>query len=170
MLRIDNDYWKRKQDEINKQRLMQTLQSRLAKPSSSGKSDQKHQSGQQKENSSSSQNASHSQWHSHSKKKHSGKHQNSGKSGASSSSAPASGSSKPASAPASHLGPDGKLTAAERQHRVDQGLCLLCGQKGHVIRDCPKSTRSAPANSSSSNTKARAAKAEPEAGPSQPKK
>jgi hypothetical protein len=44
---------------------------------------------------------------------------------------------------------------------------MLCAEKGHMVRDCPKSTKN---KSSSGDKKARAAKAEPEAGPSQPKK
>ncbi|KAF8531738.1 hypothetical protein JB92DRAFT_3104688 [Gautieria morchelliformis] len=38
----------------------------------------------------------------------------------------------------SKLGKDGKLLPEERQRRVDQGLCLLCGTKGHIVKDCPK--------------------------------
>ena len=50
------------------------------------------------------------------------------------------------------LGKDGKLLPEERQHRIDQGLCLLCRQKGHLVKECPKAT------STSSNSKGRAAK------------
>jgi hypothetical protein len=50
------------------------------------------------------------------------------------------------------LGKDGKLTKEERQRRFDNNLCMFCGQAGHLAKDCPKST------SSSSKTKARAAK------------
>jgi hypothetical protein len=109
VLRIDNDYWKRKQDEANKQRLVQALQSRLSKSTSSGKSGQK--SGSAEKNSSSSSNANNaspSDTKSQGKKK---KKKNKGESseGSSSTSAPTS-SANPA-----HIGPDGKLTAVERQ-------------------------------------------------------
>jgi len=30
----------------------------------------------------------------------------------------------------------GKLTAKERQYRIDNNLCLFCGKKGHRITDC----------------------------------
>ncbi len=30
-----------------------------------------------------------------------------------------------------------RLTSAERRRRLTQGLCLYCGQDGHVIRTCP---------------------------------
>ena len=36
-----------------------------------------------------------------------------------------------------HIGPDGRLTAAERQRRMDNGLCLICAQRGHMAADCP---------------------------------
>jgi Retrotransposon gag protein len=47
---------------------------------------------------------------------------------------------------------DGKLLPEERQRWIDQGLCLLCGQKGHRVKDCPKATQN------SSNSKGQAAK------------
>jgi Retrotransposon gag protein/Zinc knuckle len=39
------------------------------------------------------------------------------------------------------LGKDRKLLPEECQRQIDQGLCLLCGQKGHLIKDCPKATQ-----------------------------
>ena len=53
------------------------------------------------------------------------------------------------------LGKDGKLLPEERQRRIDQGLCLLCGQKGHLVKECPKATSNM---SNSSNSKGRSAK------------
>ena len=47
------------------------------------------------------------------------------------------------------LGKDGKLTPEERQRRLDNNLCLVCGSKDHHARDCPRS---------SNKVKARAAK------------
>ncbi len=34
------------------------------------------------------------------------------------------------------LGPDGKLKPEERQHRMDNNLCLRCSQSGHMVPDC----------------------------------
>jgi hypothetical protein len=36
------------------------------------------------------------------------------------------------------LGPDGKLKPEERQRRMDNGLCLRCGEPGHMVADCPR--------------------------------
>ena len=36
------------------------------------------------------------------------------------------------------LGPDGKLKPEERQRRMDNGLCLRCGEPGHRVADCPR--------------------------------
>ncbi|KAL0172763.1 hypothetical protein M9458_033074, partial [Cirrhinus mrigala] len=30
-----------------------------------------------------------------------------------------------------------RLTRTERNRRITQGLCLYCGQNGHLIRNCP---------------------------------
>ena len=45
---------------------------------------------------------------------------------------------------------DGKITAQERQHRVEKDLCLYCGGQGHKVNECPKKP-------SSSRTQARSA-------------
>jgi hypothetical protein len=42
------------------------------------------------------------------------------------------------------LGPDGKLKPAERQRRMDNKLCLRCGQAGHVVHDCPRTSTPKP--------------------------
>jgi hypothetical protein len=52
------------------------------------------------------------------------------------------------------LGKDGKLTPAERQHRIDAGNCLWCDKPGHKAIACPLNA-----------TKARSAKADPPAEP-----
>jgi Zinc knuckle len=35
---------------------------------------------------------------------------------------------------------DGKLPQQECQHHQDNNLCLFCGQAGHRVRECPRST------------------------------
>jgi len=55
----------------------------------------------------------------------------------------------------SKLGKDGRLTAEERKHRLDNNLCLFSGGSGHGTASCPKSTSRA--------AKARAASITPEA-------
>lgn len=44
---------------------------------------------------------------------------------------------------ASKLGKDGKLTPEERQRRMNNKLCLFCGQPGHNAANCPKSSSNA---------------------------
>ena len=42
---------------------------------------------------------------------------------------------------ASLLGPDGKLIPEERKRRLDNKLCLRCGKTGHMVSDCPHSSK-----------------------------
>ena len=42
------------------------------------------------------------------------------------------------------LGPDGKLKPEERQRRMDNKLCLRCGEAGHVVSDCPRTSKPKP--------------------------
>lgn len=59
------------------------------------------------------------------------------------SSTPSTSSSNPgnkASSIADILGPDGKLKPEERQRRMDNKLCLRCGEAGHLVNDCNKTT------------------------------
>ena len=37
------------------------------------------------------------------------------------------------------LGKNGRLTTEEQEHHIKEGLCLYCGEKGHIAQDCPKS-------------------------------
>jgi hypothetical protein len=62
---------------------------------------------------------------------------------------------KPRSDLSDKIGKDGKLTPAERKRRFENKLCMFCGSSGHVVKDCPRS--------SSTASKARAAKATPTA-------
>jgi hypothetical protein len=57
------------------------------------------------------------------------------------------------------LGKNGKLTGDERDRRMKEGLCLYCGEKGHVAHDCPKSAaaKGRAAKVSATDTKAEAA-------------
>jgi hypothetical protein len=66
------------------------------------------------------------------------------------------------------LGKDGKLTQQERQCRQDNNLCLFCGQAGHRVRECPRSTMARAAKVS--DGKAPEPKAEARAMASEPKK
>ena len=36
------------------------------------------------------------------------------------------------------LGKDGKLTPQERQHHMDNSLCLFCRKTRHITKECPK--------------------------------
>ena len=36
------------------------------------------------------------------------------------------------------LGKDRKLTPQERQHCMDNSLCLFCRKMGHIAKECPK--------------------------------
>ncbi len=48
-------------------------------------------------------------------------------------------SSPPADKPwAKFLGADGKLLESERKRRIDNDLCLLCGDSGHKANECDK--------------------------------
>ena len=42
------------------------------------------------------------------------------------------------------LGPDGKLKPEERQRQTDNNLCLRCGKTGHMVNDCPVSSKPKP--------------------------
>jgi len=46
---------------------------------------------------------------------------------------------------------DGKVTAQEFQHHLDNDLCLFCGTLGHVSKDCTK-TSSATSNAHAAKT------------------
>ena len=53
----------------------------------------------------------------------------------------------PSTATGTHAGPmdvsvaRGSLSAEEKQHRRDKGLCLYCGQSGHLALSCSNSKR-----------------------------
>ena len=67
---------------------------------------------------------------------------NNGNSASSGSNAGNKGSSskdKPKNSISDKLGKNGKLVGEERERRLKEGLCLYCGEKGHIAHDCPKS-------------------------------
>ena len=57
-----------------------------------------------------------------------------------SSSAPSTAAAKPNTI-ANLLGPDSKLKPEERKRRMDNHLCLRCGGSGHMVQDCPQTSR-----------------------------
>ena len=64
---------------------------------------------------------------------------------------------------AKNLGPNGKLTDAERQRRMDNNLCAYCGKPGHKAADCRKAAHN------HKDSKARATKSDPVASASKAK-
>jgi len=51
-----------------------------------------------------------------------------------------------------NLGPDSKLLPAEKQWPINQGLCLVCGIKGHIAKECQKAHDKSNNSNSSSGT------------------
>ena len=47
-----------------------------------------------------------------------------------------------------------KLTPEERQRRKEKGLCMFCGAKGHLAKDCRKAAASASAKGRSAQAAA----------------
>jgi hypothetical protein len=66
------------------------------------------------------------------------------------------------------LGKDSKLTQQERQYLQDNNLCLFCGQAGHQVCECPRSTAARAVKAS--DGKAPELKAEAATTASEPKK
>lgn len=56
----------------------------------------------------------------------------------------------------SHIGADRKLTAAERERRKKNGLCMYCGEPGHMADKCPKRKTSTFENKSKSSSSLKA--------------
>jgi len=42
------------------------------------------------------------------------------------------------------LGPNGKLKPKEHQRRMDNNLCLRCGKSGHIVPNCPTTSKAKP--------------------------
>jgi Domain of unknown function (DUF4939) len=142
---IDARYWERLREKSHSDKSHSKSDNR-----SDNKSDKKSNNNSQSSSSqNNSNNKSSSKSHSHSNSNsHSHSHNN--KSGKSSNSTSAS-SDKPAY---SDKLKDGKLTSQERQRRLDNDLCLYCGETGHKADACTKK------GSSSTKAKGRAAKTE----------
>jgi Ty3 transposon capsid-like protein/Zinc knuckle len=83
--------------------------------------------------------SSHSNSNSNSNSSSTPKHNNSSRSENPSNSDAKSKTSKDKPKDSSKVGKNGKLTTEERERRMKEGLCLYCGEKGHVAHDCPKS-------------------------------
>jgi hypothetical protein len=113
---LDQRYWER-QTEINrdKKSAASTSNSTSAKPTSSDKSSGGQQSNGQKQDN----------------------RQQPKKDQKKPATTPTPSTSSDKKAIANLLGPDGKLKPEERQRRIDNNLCLRCGQKGHTVNDCP---------------------------------
>ena len=62
-----------------------------------------------------------------------------------------SSTSRPPLAYAKSLGPDGKITQAEKDRRRKEGLCMYCGGKGHIAADCKKKAGAASGRSVSTS-------------------
>ena len=80
-------------------------------------------------------------------------------SGSDSSNRPKSHKEKSKDSSNTKVGKNSKLTTEEREHRLKEGLCLYCREKGHVVQDCLKSkaakactTTTAPSESKSDST------------------
>ena len=132
-LEIDSHYWERKEYD--------TIGSNSRSAGYSNNSSGNHSTQDQGSSNQGSNNSK-------SGKKNKSRNSNSNNSGTNNATTPA----KTTTDTSLKLGKDGKLLPEERQRRIDQGLCLLCGQKGHLVKECPKAT------STSSNSKGRAAK------------
>lgn len=48
----------------------------------------------------------------------------------------------------------GRLTEAERKHRMDKRLCLYCGKPNHIVSQCPSAPQPSSRSVSASNTSA----------------
>ena len=63
---------------------------------------------------------------------------NSSNSASSKSTSKGSSKDKPKSNITDKLGQNDKFTSNERDHCIKEGLCLYCGEKGHIAHDCSK--------------------------------
>jgi hypothetical protein len=134
---LDQRYWER-QSEINRDKKSTTSASASTSAAKSTSSDKT--SGSQQSNSSKQDNRQ--QFKKDQKK-------------------PTSNTSTPATPNkntiANLLGPDGKLKPEERQRRMDNNLCLRCGKTGHMVNECPTSSKPKPKGRAATTTPAPAA-------------
>ena len=116
VMRIDSDYWRHVQDGKNKTRLARSLQDHIPRPFQAEPSKPQP-----------------------SERSNTPERPNRDKPRAP---FPSSTPPVPLPLPSSILGPDGRLTPLERQHRLDLGLCMRCRLSGYLARNCPRqSTR-----------------------------
>jgi hypothetical protein len=128
---LDQRYWER-QSEVSRDKRSTSNQQSTSKSQNSteGRSDNRsnnnHNSGGNKSDKQSNQNQ---------QSQNKGKDQKKPANANVNASASSSSGAKPNSI-ANLLGPDGKLKPEERQRRMDNNLCLRCGQAGHTVNDC----------------------------------
>lgn len=133
VLQIDQRHWERVREEQAEAKLRsRILKSAQASTTSSSKGKQKASTSSTSTSNSTSAKASTSS---------SGNNNSSGS--GSKKKRPEGNTSTPKPDISKNLGPDGKLLPEVRQHRIDKGLCLLCGQGGHMASNCPHKGRQA---------------------------
>jgi hypothetical protein len=142
---IDHRHWEREEEirQENSQRKSPPTNSGNSNNGNSNNGNSSNNSGKKNKppKSSQSNNQSASNSNSNSNNRNSGSNKNN-----------SSGSTQQSPPPeyANKLGKDGKLTQEERERRKTNNLCLFCGQSGHSVTSCPKSS------SNASKTKAKA--------------
>jgi hypothetical protein len=120
VLQFDQHYW----EECRSEKFEQKLRNQIVKDSKGKEKEKDNNSGTKKKKSKKSQDSSNS---------NSNNSNNSNKKSSDNSS-----TLKTKNDISKNLGSDGKLLPAVRQHRMDNGLCLFCGVKGHMAAECSK--------------------------------
>ncbi|GJJ10634.1 hypothetical protein Clacol_004861 [Clathrus columnatus] len=132
--KIDNEYWKAKQEEENRRKQLQQLQARLNKTvKGDPKTDKKNPPNSNTTTTTTSTMTSNNNNNNNNKKQPKNDKANIANNKTTTTST--------LGAKPKHLGPNGRLTSTERERHVKEGLCLLCSTKGHLVKDCPKVTK-----------------------------